>query len=191
MHPCGMLSREGRDDFGRRTESALILPEEGPPPCDLRLGWDGASWPRARWREPLESRPRQACPPRGLRGLSTGWEHHSGGPVSGPPRPLRSSPPPQQGPIPLMREEARSSRGGWPTSGRARTSCATPSRRTWWRAARTYGPCRGTPGARSKNTRFMETINSAAALRHAPSTMAVRACWPTPERASLDPQHHA
>ncbi len=34
----------------------------------------------------------------GLRRLSTGREHHSGGPVSGPPRPLGPLPPPQLGP---------------------------------------------------------------------------------------------
>jgi len=33
-----------------------------------------------------------ACTPRGLRGHSTGRAHSSGGPLSGPPRPLRSSP---------------------------------------------------------------------------------------------------
>ena len=44
--------------------------------------------------------PGQACPPRGSSGLFTGRQHSSGGPVSGPPRPLCTLPPPQQGPHP-------------------------------------------------------------------------------------------
>ncbi|MFY0563805.1 hypothetical protein ACN28E_08160 [Archangium lansingense] len=48
----------------------------------------------------MGARPGQACTPRALRGLSTGREHHSGGPVSGTPRPLCTLPPPQQGPHP-------------------------------------------------------------------------------------------
>ncbi len=41
----------------------------------------------------------QACTPKGLRGLSTGREHHSGGPRQRPSSaPLH--PPPQQGPQP-------------------------------------------------------------------------------------------
>lgn len=36
-------------------------------------------------------------PKGGSSGLPTGREHRSGGPVSGPPRPLRSSPHPQLG----------------------------------------------------------------------------------------------
>jgi|GEM_PF-4064861 len=48
----------------------------------------------------------QACTPRALRGLSTGRAHRSGGPVSGPPRPLRTLSPPQRSPHPSYARHA-------------------------------------------------------------------------------------
>ncbi|WP_369946016.1 transposase [Vitiosangium sp. GDMCC 1.1324] len=43
-------------------------------------------------RHRVGARPGQACTPRGLRGLSTGREHRSGGPVSAPRRPCGAAP---------------------------------------------------------------------------------------------------